>query len=64
MDDLNSLATDTCDTCGRRGTAVLFHHYGAPVLAQCSSCAPAEFERVSRRDIESWLRGDDRGDRR
>ena len=64
MDDLNSLATDTCDTCNRRGTTVLFHHHGAPVLAQCSCCAPKEFERVARRDIESWLRGDDRDDRR
>lgn len=61
MDDLNTLATDTCDTCGRHEATVLFHHLGAPVLTQCSSCAPKEFERVARRDIDNWLNGGDMG---
>jgi len=53
----NHISTTICDSCGRKGPALVYHHLGAPVLAHCRSCAPDNFEAQSRREIEAWLDG-------
>lgn len=53
--DWNYITVCTCDSCNRRSVGVMLHHYGTPVLFQCSTCSPREFERVARRDVDSWL---------
>lgn len=55
---------DHCDSCdsNRKSTKVpviTLFHYGDPVLTQCKRCAPKEFERQARRDIDAWLGGQD-----
>lgn len=52
-----ALTTDTCDSCGQKGLSVIHHHLGNPVLAQCKSCDPRNFEATARRDIDRWLAG-------
>lgn len=54
----NYIATDRCDSCGNRRPCVVFLHYGAPVLAQCKTCDPKNFEAVSRHAIDRWLAGE------
>ena len=55
--NLDHITTTTCDSCGRKGPAVLHHHTGTPVLAQCPACGPSNFEAQSRREIDAWLAG-------
>jgi hypothetical protein len=56
----SSITLDNCDGCrtGKKVPVITFYHYGAPVLTQCRSCAPAEFSRQSQRDKERWLSGE------
>ena len=54
----NYIATDRCDSCGKRRPCAIFLHYGSPVLAQCQSCDPKNFEEVSRHAIDRWLAGE------
>lgn len=56
MDNVDFISTDNCDCCHRTATpGVVFHHFGAPVLFQCATCAPNNFEFQARRDIDRWL---------
>lgn len=52
-----------CDDCGCRalGTEVLapiVDNDLSPILFICKDCDPRLFERVARRDIDSWLVGE------
>lgn len=58
MEDTITIKTCTCDDCGRRGPGVEYTNLGAPVLFVCRACEPKKFEQVARKDIDSWLNGD------
>lgn len=58
--DTKTITTCVCDDCGRRGPGVEFTSLGVPVLFVCRACEPNHFDRTARRDIDAWLKGDDR----
>lgn len=54
----DTIISDACDGCGRRGPVVKCHDSGdVPSFSACAACMPKEFERQSRFDIDVWLAG-------
>jgi hypothetical protein len=63
---VRNITRDFCDGCSDgpvrpQVPVITYYHYGAPVLTQCAECAPKEFERQAREDIDNWLKGADLG---
>lgn len=57
MEDTVTIKTCKCDDCGRTAPGLEYTSLGSPVLFVCKNCEPAKFERVARKDIDSWLSG-------
>lgn len=55
---MSYLGVCQCDDCLQEKISVIHKHMDTPVLAVCRDCNPRSFEEHAKREIDSWLNGD------
>lgn len=47
-----------CDSCGKKSSCAVYHHYGTPTFATCKSCDYINiFQQAANKQINDWLNG-------